>query len=501
MVRVNRDDLRLMLHGRRLFTEAAEDQVTHIQRMSVEALLARRTDVIVDDMNLRASTVREWARLAARFRATLEVHDLTEVPLEECIRRDAARPDGERVGERNIRRMHDRYLAGRNLPLPVPYVDPDDPGLRYDPDPDLPAAVLVDIDGTVALMGDRSPYDWRRVGFDSPNPAVIGAVRAMHAAGNAIVFCTGRDEEAAPRPRRGWTFTSACRTQELFMRPAGDNRRDALVKQEIFERDIRDRWRDRRRLRRSPPGGAHVARAGPDRLPGRRGRLLSEEVRTLLASLSRASGDRGPLGEVSADVPSARLAGRDGRRPRTGDLSWLDGELVVTEKLDGGNLTFTRDEMYARSLDSGTHPWDRPAKALWAMTAHRIPDDWRVCGESMWARRSIAYRDLPGVFIVFGIWDETDTLLGWDDTVDWAQRLELPVVPVLYRGGSLSEARGGLGDPARRRDLRGLRDPRRPGGSRRPSSRHRVLKWVRPQHVRTEAAWRHRDDFAVNEFA
>ena len=29
----------------------------------------------------------------------------------------------------------------------------------------------------------------------------------------------------------------------------------------------------------------------------------------------------------------------------------------------------------------------------------------------------------------------------------------------------------------------------------------KVLKWVRADHVRTEAAWRHRDDFAVNEFA
>ena len=136
------------------------------------------------------------------------------------------------------------------------------------------------------------------------------------------------------------------------------------------------------------------------------------------------------------------------------DLSWLDGELVVTEKLDGGNLTFTRDAMYARSLDSGTQPWDRPAKALWAMTAYRIPDDWRVCGESMWARRSIAYRDLPGVFIVFGIWDETDTLLGWDDTVDWARRLELPVVPVLYRGGSLTEARAAWAGAERDRSPR-----------------------------------------------
>ena len=123
VARVNRDDLRLMLHGRRLFTEAAEGQVTRVQRASVEALLAQRADVIVDDTNLRTSTVREWALLAARLRATFEVHDFTEVPLDECLRRDAARPPGVRVGERTIRRMHDRYLAGRDLPLPVPHVD------------------------------------------------------------------------------------------------------------------------------------------------------------------------------------------------------------------------------------------------------------------------------------------------------------------------------------------------------------------------------------------
>jgi hypothetical protein len=178
----------------------------------------------------------------------------------------------------------------------------------------------------------------------------------------------------------------------------------------------------------------------------------------------------------------------------------LDGELVVTEKLDGGNLTFTRDAMYGRSPDSGTQPWDRPAKALWAMTAYRIPDEWRVCGESMWARRSIAYSDLPGVFIVFGIWDETDTLLGWDDTVDWARRLELPVVPVLYRGGSLSEARAAW---SRQRDAERSEGYVVRAAGRIPAAEfgHKLLKWVRADHVRTGASWRHRDDFAVNEFA
>ena len=56
-------------------------------------------------------TLRDWAELAARFGAAFEVHDFTDVPLEECLRRDAARPEADRVGEAAIRRLHERYLA------------------------------------------------------------------------------------------------------------------------------------------------------------------------------------------------------------------------------------------------------------------------------------------------------------------------------------------------------------------------------------------------------
>ena len=243
VVRVNRDDLRRMLHGRRLFTQSAEGQVTGAQRAAVEALLRAHADVIVDDTNLRAKTVREWAELAARFGAVFEVHDFTDVPLAVCIRRDAERPEDERVGEEGIRRMHDRYLAGRNLPLPVPFVDPGGPGLVYEADPDLPAAVLVDIDGTVALMGDRSPYDWSRVGSDTPNQAVIGAVRAMYAAGNAIVFCSGRDEVCRAETEAWLELYVGVPYEALFMRPEDDSRKDAVVKREIFDAEIRERWR------------------------------------------------------------------------------------------------------------------------------------------------------------------------------------------------------------------------------------------------------------------
>lgn len=242
VVRVNRDDLRRMLHGERLYTQWAEGQVTHAQRAMVEALLRAHADVIVDDTNLRTRTVRDWADLAARLGARFEVHDFTDVPLEECIRRDVSRPAGDQVGEEAIRRMHARYLAGRNLPLPIPYIS-EISASSYEPDPRLPAAVLVDIDGTVALMGDRSPYDWDRVGSDLPNPAVITAVRAMHAAGNAIIFCSGRDAVCRPETEAWLDLYVGVRYEALFMRPEGDGRKDAVVKREIFDREIRDSWR------------------------------------------------------------------------------------------------------------------------------------------------------------------------------------------------------------------------------------------------------------------
>ncbi|GAA4956383.1 AAA family ATPase [Actinoplanes utahensis] len=243
VVRVNRDDLRWMLHGARLYTQVAEAQVTRAQRAAVEALLRTRASVIVDDTNLRAKTVREWAEMAARFGASFEVHDFTDVPVDECVRRDADRPEQERVGEGPIRRLHDRYLAGKNLPLPVPFVDRGGPGVVYRPDPELPEAVLVDIDGTVALMNGRSPYDWGRVGEDEPNPSVITAVRAMHAAGHAIVFCSGRDAVCRAETEAWLELYVGVPYEGLFMRPEGDSRKDSIVKREIFDQEVRDRWR------------------------------------------------------------------------------------------------------------------------------------------------------------------------------------------------------------------------------------------------------------------
>jgi predicted kinase len=245
LVRVNRDDLRRMLHGGAVIDPErrgrAEKEVTAAHHAAVEGLLRTGAHVVCDDTNLRGRVVREFAELAAKCGAHFSVRDFTDVPLEECIRRDALRTGDGHVGEDVIRGMHQRYLAGRALPLPLPVID-ESVGAPYEPPLDAPRAVLVDIDGTVALFNGRSPYDMSRVGEDRPNAPVIAAVRAMHAAGHEIVFCSGRSDDCRETTQAWLAEHVAVPYRALFMRVFGDQRRDSVVKAEIFEKEIRSRY-------------------------------------------------------------------------------------------------------------------------------------------------------------------------------------------------------------------------------------------------------------------
>lgn len=240
--RLNRDEYRRMMHDSLGGANWSERQVTIAQHASAAALLRAGVNVICDDTNLSRRVVREFAELAYGSDASFVVRDFTDVPLDVCIARDASRTGPSHVGASAIRAMYARYLEGRMLPLPVPTISTS-PRRFYRPSPDLPEAVLVDIDGTLALIGDRSPYDMTRVSADRPHTAVITAVRAMQASGHRIVYCSGRSEDARFDTVEWLKLHVGVPYEALLMRPLGDNRPDSEVKAEIFELEIRDRWR------------------------------------------------------------------------------------------------------------------------------------------------------------------------------------------------------------------------------------------------------------------
>ncbi|MFD5428838.1 RNA ligase family protein [Streptomyces sp. NPDC127084] len=182
---------------------------------------------------------------------------------------------------------------------------------------------------------------------------------------------------------------------------------------------------------------------------------------------------------------------------RVADLRGLRGrEVVVTEKLDGENTTLYADGLHARSLDSAHHPSRAWVKALQGRIAGRIPAGWRVCGENMFARHSLAYSELESWFYGFSVWDEDDgshggRCLDWDRTVDFLRQLGIPVPPVLWRG---------VLDRDAERTLRALKPDtgRQEGyvvrgveGFTLEEFGQRVAKWVRAGHVRTDEHWMH----------
>jgi hypothetical protein len=116
-------------------------------------------------------------------------------------------------------------------------------GEPYEPPHGKPPAIMVDIDGTVALRGTRSPYDETRVHEDHPNAPVIAAVRAMRAAGHAVIYCSGRTAGCRDATQTWLAEHVGVEYEALHMRAVGDTRKDSIVKLEIFDRQIRHRYR------------------------------------------------------------------------------------------------------------------------------------------------------------------------------------------------------------------------------------------------------------------
>lgn len=123
----------------------------------------------------------------------------------------------------------------------------------------------------------------------------------------------------------------------------------------------------------------------------------------------------------------------DDRRLKSID-HFIGKEVVMTEKRDGENSTLTREYNHARSVDSVDHPSRHRLKSLWGSIRFDIPEDWRICGENLYAKHSIHYTNLDSYFEVFSIWNEKNECLSFDETEEWCNLLGLTTVPVLWRG-------------------------------------------------------------------
>jgi hypothetical protein len=177
-------------------------------------------------------------------------------------------------------------------------------------------------------------------------------------------------------------------------------------------------------------------------------------------------------------------------------------EVVITEKLDGGNTCLFQGEVYARSVTA-------PSRDGW-MAMVRKHHAWKLTGypkialngEDLYGIHSIVYdpcreQDTFHLFAVRELLEcmETATIVSWGEVEFYAALFDMATVPVLYRGsfGSVGDITGWF--------EQNLPHPSAIGGADREGFVIRLArsitdweadaaKYIRPRHVQTDEHWR-----------
>jgi histidinol phosphatase-like enzyme len=94
-------------------------------------------------------------------------------------------------------------------------------------------AALVGMDGTLAKMVNRGPFEWSKVGQDEVVEDVARMFNAYKAMGYKMIVMSGRDGICRSHTW-DWLERHDLRPCLLLMRKEGDMRKDSEIKRELF---------------------------------------------------------------------------------------------------------------------------------------------------------------------------------------------------------------------------------------------------------------------------
>jgi predicted kinase len=257
MDRINNDDIRKAIYefemqGNQTWTPKIESRVREIREALISAHADLRSDVVLDNTHLNPKTLKQITDFCESKGYEIKIVDFCHVPLEECIRRDSLRNTNQKVGEKVIMNMYNAFLKktpahDQNLPEWIPN--------------NLPDCIIVDIDGTLAKMKDRGPYDEHKVYQDDIRKHVLLTIASIMQANPELkVFIFSGRSDACLSETVRWLNDKCCffvenhnkdkdsefflvdNSVELHMRKTGDRRRDSFVKTDMYNEFVKDKY-------------------------------------------------------------------------------------------------------------------------------------------------------------------------------------------------------------------------------------------------------------------
>lgn len=250
LVRINKDDIRAMLFTQPYkFSRTNEQMVVEIERKIVDTILCSGNDVIIDNTHLSPKhlnyykdyikyTHEEDGFLIGKNHS-IRVIDLTSVPIDECIARDAKRdrPVGKGVIYRMARQANLVTTGNTKFTCDTDYI-------------------VCDLDGTLADCSHRLHYvrninndpNWKknwgtffdRMQHDGLREDVYNIALSYDL---PIVIVSARPEQYRYTIIQ-WLDDHGIKYDHLLLRDHGDHRQDTIVKQEIL-----DNYLDKNRIK------------------------------------------------------------------------------------------------------------------------------------------------------------------------------------------------------------------------------------------------------------
>lgn len=224
--RVNKDDIRREFFPDYTFKD--EKEVVYMEDAEIIAELREGNNVVVDDTNFAPKHQQRLEKIAKEEEADFEVLFI-DTPLEECIKRNRKRASN--VPMEAILNMYRKYIA----PYREEHVTYNDK---------LDEAILVDVDGTLAhIDGDnpRSPYDASRAMEDVLDDVVSVLTSMCYQHGYRVIILTGR-HSGHLQVTKDWLAENGVEYDEIHCRDEEDTRADYIVKKELFEQYVKDKY-------------------------------------------------------------------------------------------------------------------------------------------------------------------------------------------------------------------------------------------------------------------
>ena len=240
-MRLCRDDFRAMQFTTDNMSNHEERLIAEMTDAAIEKLLLKRCNVLIDATHCRKEYLNHYIeRFNHLADISFKVFDVDYSTLaERCDKR--FQNTGKFIPRSVLKKfVKELEVLKKEFDFsPRPKVDIYKSATAQDVS--LPKAVICDLDGTLALIRNRNPYDATHCDEDELNVPVANLLRSFYDNGYKILLLSGRTERFHS-PTVRFLEKHSVSYHQLWMRKDNDSRKDATMKREIFDTEIAGKY-------------------------------------------------------------------------------------------------------------------------------------------------------------------------------------------------------------------------------------------------------------------